>query len=46
MAPLTGLPDPTHLTRHRSAVTVKIDNTPEAMPQYGIEKADVIYRCV
>ena len=43
VAPLTGLPDPTHLTRHRSAVTVKIDNTPEAMPQYGIEKADVIY---
>jgi hypothetical protein len=43
VAPLTGLPDPMHLTRHRAAVTVKIDNTPEARPQYGIEKADVIY---
>lgn len=43
VAPLTGLPDPMHLSRHRAAVTVKIDNTPEARPQFGIEKADVIY---
>jgi hypothetical protein len=42
-APLTGLPDPMRLTRHRAAVTVKIDNTPEARPQFGIEKADVVY---
>jgi hypothetical protein len=43
VAPLTGLPDPQHLTRFRSALTIKIDNTPEAMPQYGIQDADVIY---
>lgn len=41
--PLTGLPDPHHLTLHRSALTIKIDNTPEAMPQYGVQDADVVY---
>lgn len=43
VAPLTGLPDPLEMTKHRSALTIKIDNTPEAMPQYGIENADVVY---
>jgi hypothetical protein len=43
VAPLTGLPDPTKLTKHRSALTIKIDNTPEAMPQYGVQDADVVY---
>jgi hypothetical protein len=43
VAPLTGLPDPTHATRGRSALTIKIDNTPEAQPQYGVEDADVVY---
>ena len=42
-APLTGLPDPSRITKHRSALTIKIENTPEARPQYGIEKADVVY---
>jgi hypothetical protein len=43
VAPLTGLPDPQHRTQNRSALTIKIDNTPEAHPQYGIQDADVIY---
>jgi len=43
VAPLTGLPDPLEMTKHRSALTIKIDNTPEAMPQYGIANADVVY---
>lgn len=43
LAPLTGRPDRFHVTKHRSALTIKIDNTPQARPQYGIEKADVIY---
>lgn len=43
VAPLTGLPDPRELTRHRSALTIKIDNTPQAHPQFGIEDADVVY---
>ena len=43
VAPLTGLPDPQHLTRNRAALTIKIDNTPEAMPQAGVQDADVVY---
>ncbi len=42
-APLTGLPDPTRVTAHRPAVTVKIDNTYEAHPQFGTNQADVVY---
>jgi len=43
VAPLTGLPYPERLLKNRSALTIKIDNTPEAMPQFGIEDADVVY---
>lgn len=43
VAPLTGLPDRRGVTKHRPALTVKIDNTPEAHPQSGIQDADVIY---
>src|SRR5665213_1633673 len=43
VAPLTDLPDPSKVTKHRSALTIKIDNTPEAMPQYGVQDADVVY---
>ncbi len=43
VAPLTGLPDPRHLTKDRAALTIKIDNTPQAMPQAGVQEADVVY---
>jgi len=43
VAPLTGRPDPTRSTKRRSALTIKIENTPEARPQYGIEHADDVY---
>ncbi len=43
IAALTGLPDPTAVTKRRSALTIKIDNTPQAHPQYGIDKADDVY---
>jgi hypothetical protein len=43
IAPLTGLADPSGLSQTRPALTVKIENTPEAMPQRGIDHADVIY---
>jgi hypothetical protein len=43
VAALTGLPDPTAVTKRRSTLTIKIDNTPEAHPQYGINDADVVY---
>ena len=43
IAPLTGLADPSGLVERRCAVTVKIGNTPEARPQYGVEGADAVY---
>ena len=42
-APLTGLPDPSGLSRTRPALTVKIENTPDALPQWGVDAADVVY---
>ncbi len=42
-APLTGLADPTAQSRKRPALTVKIENTPDALPQWGIDQADVVY---
>ncbi len=42
-APLTGLPDPGGAAGRRCAVTVKVDNTPAALPHRGIDQADVIY---
>lgn len=43
IAALTGLPDPTAVTKRRSALTIKIDNTQEAHPQFGTNVADVVY---
>jgi hypothetical protein len=43
IAPLTGRPDPSDNALTRPALTVKIENTPEALPQWGVEEADVIY---
>jgi hypothetical protein len=43
VAALTGLPDPTAVTKRRSALTIKIDNTPQAHPQIGVNEADVVY---
>src|SRR6204780_2192330 len=42
-APLTGLPDPTGLSAKRPALTIKIENTPQALPQWGIDQADGVY---
>ena len=43
IAPLTGLPDASGAAQRRPALTIKIENTPEALPQYGIDEADVVY---
>jgi hypothetical protein len=43
IAPLTGLPDPSGISHTRGALAVKIDNTPEARPQSGLDAADVVY---
>ena len=42
-APLTGLSDPSGLSMKRPALTIKIENTPEALPQWGVDRADVVY---
>ncbi|HEY5165761.1 MAG TPA: DUF3048 domain-containing protein [Acidimicrobiia bacterium] len=42
-APLTGRPDPTGVARRRPALAVKIENTPDARPQAGLDTADVVY---
>ena len=42
-APLTGLPDPTGTALTRPALTIKVENTPQALPQWGISQADVVY---
>ena len=41
--PLTGLPAPDEASRLRRPLSVKIENTPEARPQMGISRADVVY---
>lgn len=43
IAPLTGLADPGAAALTRPALTVKIENTPDALPQWGIDQADVVY---
>jgi len=42
-APLTGLADPSGLSQKRPALTVKIENTPDALPQWGVDQADVVF---
>lgn len=42
-APLTGLPDLRGVTRQRAALSVKIENSPDARPQSGLGVADVVY---
>jgi hypothetical protein len=43
VSPLTGLPDPTGQSATRPALSIKIENTPEARPQTGLDMADVVY---
>ncbi len=43
IAPLTGLADPTGAAQTRAALIIKIENTPQARPQTGLESADVVY---
>jgi hypothetical protein len=42
-APLTGLPDPSGQSQTRPVLSVKVENTPDARPQVGIDQADVVY---
>jgi len=45
-APLTGLPDPGNAASQRPLLSAKIENTPEARPQTGLDAADVVYEQV
>ena len=42
-APLTGLPDPSGDSLKRPAASLKVENTPDARPQGGLDQADVVY---
>jgi len=42
-APLTGVVDPSGSALTRPALAIKIENTPEALPQWGVDQADVVY---
>jgi hypothetical protein len=42
MAPLTGLPEGDAAKRDRPLLVVKVDNHPQARPQFGIDRADDI----
>ncbi|GHU11155.1 hypothetical protein FACS1894185_3910 [Betaproteobacteria bacterium] len=44
--PLTGLAAPDEAATLRRPLSVKIENTPEARPQQGINSADVVYETV
>ena len=41
--PLTGLPVTNGATAARPALTVKVENAPDARPQAGLDSADVVY---
>jgi len=43
VAPLTGVVDPSGASLTRPALSVKIENAPDARPQAGLELADVVY---
>jgi hypothetical protein len=43
VAPLTGLPDEQGVSQTRASLGVKIENTPEARPQSGLDYADIVY---
>jgi hypothetical protein len=43
VCPLTGLPAPGGKVPRRPALAIKVENSPEARPQYGLTTADVVY---
>lgn len=43
---LTGLPAPSQAATRRRIISVKIENSPEARPQKGLNSADVVYETV
>jgi hypothetical protein len=43
LCPLTGEPPPPGVDLARPAIAVKVENVPEARPQSGLERADLVY---
>lgn len=43
VCPLTGMPPPQGVDPSRPAVAVKVENSPEARPQTGLDAADLVY---
>jgi Protein of unknown function (DUF3048) N-terminal domain/Protein of unknown function (DUF3048) C-terminal domain len=43
VAPLTGLADPSGIAQTRPVLSVKVENTPDARPQSGLEAADIVW---
>ncbi len=41
--PLTGLRPPDGKVPHRAALAVKVENLPVARPQWGLDKADIVF---
>jgi hypothetical protein len=44
--PLTGLPAPADATIGRRPLNVRLPNDPNARPQYGLNKADVVFEMI
>ncbi|HMK97463.1 MAG TPA: DUF3048 domain-containing protein, partial [Acidimicrobiales bacterium] len=43
LCPLTGLPAPGRRVPHRAGLAIKVENLPEARPQWGLDKADIVF---
>jgi hypothetical protein len=43
VCPLTGAPAPAGKIPQRAAVAVKVENLPQARPQYGLDQADIVF---
>ena len=43
LCPLTGLPAPGGRVPDHAALAVKVENLPESRPQWGVDKADIVF---
>jgi hypothetical protein len=43
LCPLTHTPAPGGKVPHRTALAVKVENLPQARPQYGLDMADIVF---
>jgi hypothetical protein len=43
VCPLTGAPSPSGKIPHRAALAIKVENFPQARPQWGLDYADIVF---